>query len=150
MLLRFDPFRDIDRLAQQLWESAPGATRAVPMDAVHRGDRLVLSFDLPGVDPASIDLTVERNQLTLSAERSFTRDEGDEVLAAERPYGTFTRRLFLSDNLDLDHIEADYHDGVLYVRVPVAEAAKARRIGVNTPGGAEAIEASSDEAPTAS
>jgi HSP20 family protein len=148
MLLRFDPFRELDRLTEQMW--APPVARAVPMDAVRRGDRLVVTFDLPGVDADTIDLSVERNQLTLTAERAIARDEGDEVLVAERPHGSYTRRVFLGENLDTDRIEAEYHDGVLYVSIPVAEAAKPRRISVGTADrGADAIEATSTEHETA-
>jgi len=97
----------------------------------------------------SIDLTVERNQLTLTAERQWQPDEGDEVLVSERPFGSFTRRVFLGDNLDTGRIEADYHDGVLYVSIPVAEAAKPRKVTVGHQGGAEPIEATSSETATA-
>ncbi len=142
MLLRFDPFREIDRLTGQVFEQA---ARAVPMDAVRRQDRLVVTFDLPGADPDSIDLTVERNQLTLTAQREFHLDEGDELLVRERPAGTFTRRVFLGDNLDTERIEADYHDGVLYVSIPVADAAKPRKVSISHHEGKEAIEATSHE-----
>ena len=144
MLLRFDPFRELDRLSQQLADESRSATRAVPMDAVRRGDRLVVLFDLPGVDASTIDLTVERNQLTLTAERPRHQAEGDELLVAERPRGTFARRLFLGDNLDTERIEADYHDGVLEVSIPVAEQAKARKVSIGGSNGqAQPIEATS-------
>ena len=144
MLLRFDPFRELDRLSQQLWDEGKTASRVVPMDAVRHGDRLTVSFDLPGVDPSSIDLTVERNQLTLTAERHPRQGEGEELLVSERPRGTFTRRLFLGDTLDTDRIEADYRDGVLEVTIPVAEQAKARKVSIGGGNGqAQPIEATS-------
>ena len=147
MLLRFDPFREFDRLTQQVWDEGRTPSRAVPMDAVRRGDRLVVSFDLPGVDASTIDLTVERNQLTLTAERHRAQGEGEEVLVAERPRGTFTRRLFLGDNLDSERIEADYQDGVLEVTIPVAETAKARKVSIGGGNGqVQPIEAASASA----
>ena len=147
MLLRFDPFRELDRLSQQLWDEGRTPARAVPMDAVRRGEHLVVFFDLPGGDASTIDLTVERNQLTLTAERSATPGEGEELLVAERPRGTFTRRLFLGDNLDTERIQADYHDGVLEVTIPVAEQAKARKVSIGgTNGQSQPIEATSASA----
>jgi HSP20 family protein len=132
MLLRTaDPFREFDRLAQQLI-GATGTTNrpaVMPMDAWREGDTFVLEFDLPGVAKESIDLDVERNVLTVRAER--VANNGDwEMLATERPRGLFSRQLVLGDNLDLEHIEAAYSDGVLRLRVPVAEKAKARKIEV--------------------
>jgi HSP20 family protein len=132
MLLRTaDPFRDFDRLAQQLL-GATGTTNrpaVMPMDAWREGDVFVLEFDLPGVAKESIDLDVERNVLTVKAER--VAGNGDwEMLASERPRGLFSRQLVLGDNLDLERIEAAYHDGVLRLRVPVAEQAKPRKIEI--------------------
>lgn len=129
MLLRMDPFRELDRL----FEGAGTGTsaRTVPMDAVRSGDRVHVRFDLPGIDPDSVDLTVERNQLTLTAERHWTRQEGEDWLVAERPVGRFTRTLFLGDNLDADRIEARYEHGVLEVTIPVAERAKPRKVSIN-------------------
>ncbi len=146
MLLRFDPFRELDRLGDELWAGTRNRVFTVPMNAVRRNDRLVVTFDLPGIDPESVDLTVERNQLMLTAERKIEHDEGDEVIVAERPIGSFTRRVFLGEGLDTDRIEADYHHGVLYVSIPVAETAKPRKISISAPeAGAEAIEAKSTE-----
>ena len=149
MLLRFDPFRDFDRL----WESATGnagmTARAMPMNAVRRGDQLHVTFDLPGVRPEDVDLTVERNQLTVTAERGATREEGEDWLVAERPVGRFSRQLLLGENLDTDRLEARFHDGVLEITIPVAEAAKPRKIELGTNGDghkAEAIEATSTAA----
>ena len=141
MLMRFDPFRDLDRLFEAA--SANTGPRTVPMNAVRRGDRLVVSFDLPGVRSEDIDLTVERNQLTVTAERAVDRQEGEEWLVAERPTGRFSRQLLLGDNLDTDHIEAAVHDGVLEIVIPVAEQAKPRKVTIGTGDGQrpEAIEA---------
>ena len=135
MLMRSDPFREFDRL----WESATPAPRGVPMNAVRQGDQLHVTFDLPGVDPASIDLTVEKNVLTVTAERHFARKEGDEITVSERPQGRFNRQLFLGENLDTDRIDADYEHGVLHVTIPVAEKAKPRKVEISA-GGPEAVE----------
>ncbi len=127
MLMRFDPFRELDRLAQAPW----AASRPVmPMDAYRRNGDFVVHFDLPGVDPSSIDLTVEKNVLTVTAERHFARAEGDEITVAERPQGKFSRQLFLGETLDTERIEANYDAGVLTLRVPVAEQAKPRKIQI--------------------
>jgi len=131
MLIRnADPFREVDRLAQQLMGTTNRPV-AMAMDAWREGDRFVLEFDLPGVSPESVDLDVERNVLTIRAERA-ARNGDWQMLASERPRGAFSRQLVLGDNLDLDHIEAAYRDGVLRLVVPVAEKAKPRRIEVKT------------------
>ena len=128
MLMRFDPFRDFDRLTQQAF----GAQRAaMPLDAYRQDDRFVVHFDLPGVDPSSIDLSIEKNVLTVSAERHWDT-EGQGFIASERPQGTFSRQLFLGDTLDADHIEASYDRGVLTVTIPVSEQAKPRRIEITS------------------
>ncbi len=143
MLMRFDPFRDFDRLTQQLWGGAPVSRGAgMPMDAYREGDHVTVHFDLPGVDPESVELTVDRNVLTVKAERRWAPTEGTEVVASERVQGTFTRRLFLGESLDTSRIEANYDKGVLTVTVPVAEQAKRRRIEV---GRQPAIPAGPDE-----
>ena len=130
MLLRnTDPFRDFDRLTQQLLGTTNRPV-VMPMDAWREGDRFVIEFDLPGVSPQTIDLDVERNVLTVSAER-VARNGDWEMLASERPRGRFSRQLVLGDNLDLDHIEAGYDSGVLRLTVPVAERAKPRKIQIN-------------------
>jgi HSP20 family protein len=136
MLMRFDPFRELDRLTQQTWGGSNGATRAaaMPLDAYRRGDRFLIHLDLPGVDPSSVDLTVEKNVLQIHAERSWPREEGDEVVVAERPQGSFTRQLFLGEGLDPERIEASYDQGVLTVTIPVAEQAKPRKVEINTGG----------------
>ncbi len=137
-LLRFDPMREFDRLFDQAWGPA-ARTASMPMDAYRHGDTFVLNFDLPGVDPDSIDLTVERNALTVTAERHWQPVEGDQVVAAERRHGTFSRQLYLSDSLDRERIHASYENGVLSVTVPLAERSKARKIEIATGHGPEAI-----------
>jgi HSP20 family protein len=151
MLIRFDPFRDLDRLSQELWGQATGPAAAparMPMDAVRRGDQVEISFELPGVDPESIDVEVENNVLTVHAERreESERREGDEVLVRERRFGRYSRQISLGDNLDADRLEARYHDGVLQVTVPVAEQAKPRKVEVARGGSDKAIDASSSAA----
>ena len=130
MLMRTDQFRELDQLAQQVLGTMARPT-VMPMDAWREGDRFVVEFDLPGVDPSSVDLDVERNVLTVRAERPRLQDD-HESIAAERPRGVFSRQLFLGDTLDLERIEASYSDGVLRLTVPVAEAAKPRKIEINT------------------
>ena len=127
MLFSFDPFREFDRAAAEtLGRRAP----VLPMDAYRRGDEFVVHVDLPGVDPGSIDVTVDRNVLTIKASRSWTPAEGDRVVAAERPRGTFSRELMLGETLDASRIAARYDNGVLTLTVPVAEAAKPRKVDV--------------------
>ncbi|HXT42576.1 MAG TPA: Hsp20/alpha crystallin family protein [Pseudonocardiaceae bacterium] len=132
MLMRTDPFRELDRLTQQFFGTNGTTARpaVMPMDAYRHGEDFVVEFDLPGVDPASIDLDVERNVLTVKAQRRPTVGEGVELQVAERPRGVFSRQLFLGDTLDVDRIEAGYHAGVLTLRIPVAEQAKPRKIQV--------------------
>ncbi len=131
MLMRTDPFRELDRLTQQVFGAASRASM-MPMDAYRKGDRFFVHFDLPGVDPDSIDLTVEKHVLTVKAERVATGTDGAETLVAERPSGTFTRQLFLGDTLDADRIEADYNAGVLSLAIPVHEAAKPRKVEITS------------------
>ena len=133
MLMRStDPFRDFDRLAQQLLGAGTTSRPAVmPMDAWRQGDSFVVEFDLPGVRPETLDIDVERNVLTVRAER--TPANGDwEMLANERPTGLFSRQLVLGDNVDLEHVQADYEAGVLRLTIPVAEKAKPRKIEIST------------------
>jgi HSP20 family protein len=130
-ILRYDPFRELDRLAEQLSGSqTSGGARSFPMDAYRRGDRFYIHLDLPGVDPTSIELTCERNVLSIEAERSYQRESDDQVIVSERPQGQFRRQLLVGDALDTDQIKADYHNGVLTIEVPVAEQAKPRRINI--------------------
>jgi HSP20 family protein len=129
MLMRStDPFRDFDRLAQQVLGTT-SRPAVMPMDAWREGDTFVVEFDLPGVDPGAVDIDVERNVLTVRAERP-ARNGDWEMLASERPRGLFSRQLVLGDNLDLDKVTADYRDGVLALRIPVAERAKPRKIQI--------------------
>ncbi len=132
MLMRTDPFRELDRLTQQVLGTAGTLARpsAMPMDAWQQGEEFIVELDLPGIDPASIDLDVERNVLTVKAERPALPADR-ELLAAERPRGVFSRQLILGDTLDTDRVQADYHAGVLTLRIPVAEKAKPRKIQIN-------------------
>jgi HSP20 family protein len=129
VLMRFEPFRALDRIVEQA-ESTRRA--AMPMDAYRQGDRFTVQFDLPGVDPGEIELTVEQNVLTVRAQRTWRPGEDHEVIAAERPQGTFTRQLFLGDSLDAENIQATYDRGVLTLTIPVAERAKPRKVEVTT------------------
>lgn len=133
MLMRTDPFRELDRLTQQVF-GTPGTwsrPTAMPMDAYRDGDQFVVCFDLPGVSPDAIELDVERNVLTVKAER---RPIGKDVemQVSERPLGAFSRQLFLGDTLDTDRIDAQYDSGVLTLRIPIAERAKPRKIAINS------------------
>ncbi len=132
MLMRTDPFRELDRLTQQLFGTNGTTTRpaVMPMDAYRAADQFVVHFDLPGVDPSSIDLDVEHNVLTVKAERIPTYGDDVELQVAERPRGVFSRQLFLGDTLDADRIEANYDAGVLTLRIPIAEKAKPRKIEI--------------------
>jgi HSP20 family protein len=150
MLMRFDPFRELDRLTQQ---PVPGMrTPAMPMDAYRHGEQFVVHFDLPGVDPDTIELTIEKNVLTVSAERSWQPAEGDQVVIAERPQGRLSRQLFLGEGLDPDRIEANCDNGVLTLSIPVAERAKPRKVSVGTgsSGRSGSIEASASDQGTES
>jgi len=135
MLMRTDPFRELDRLTQQVLGNVPGTwsrPTAMPMDAYRVGDEFVVVFDLPGVSPEAIDLDVERNVLTVKAERRPTAaGDGVEMQVAERPLGVFSRQLFLGDTLDIEHVTASYDAGVLTLRIPVAEQAKPRKIEIS-------------------
>jgi HSP20 family protein len=130
MLMRTDPFRELDRLTQQVLGTT-ARPAAMPMDAFREGDTFVVELDLPGVDPETIDLDVERNVLTVRAERRPSAGENAEVLIAERPSGTFSRQLFLGETLDTERIDAAYDAGVLRLRIPVAEQAKPRKITIS-------------------
>ena len=135
MLMRTDPFRELDRLTQQVL-GGPGTwarPSVMPMDAWRDGDIFQVEFDLPGVSPDSVDLDVERNVVTVKAERAALSGD-QEMLAAERPRGVFSRQLILGDNLDTERIEASYDAGVLTLRIPVAEQAKPRKIEITSTG----------------
>jgi len=133
MLMRTDPFRELDRLSQQVLGTAGTWSKpaAMPMDAYRAGDEFVVCFDLPGVAPDAIELDIERNVLTVKAERRpLPGGDNVEMHVSERPLGVFSRQLFLGESLDTDRIAADYEAGVLTLRIPVAEKAKPRRIKI--------------------
>ena len=135
MLMRTDPFRELDRLTSQLLGTAASGTwsrpNPMPMDAWREGDQFVVCFDVPGIAPDAIELDVERNVLTVKAERRPVATEDKvQMQVSERPLGVFSRQLFLGDTLDTDHITADYSAGVLTLRIPVAEQAKPRKIEI--------------------
>lgn len=128
-LMRFDPFRELDRLADQALAGARTA-RTLPMEALRRGDQFVVSIDVPGTDPNDIDVTVERNVVEITAHRQPIRQEGDEVIVDERPQGEFRRQLFLGENLDSDNLSAACDRGVLTLVIPVSEASKPRKVQI--------------------
>jgi HSP20 family protein len=133
LLVRSEPYRDFDRLFQQLMGDSSRRVTSVgiPMDAYRKQDQFLLQFDVPGVDSESIELTVDNNTLTVKAERQApVLAEGIEALVAERPHGVFTRQILLGDNLDTSKIDAQFSDGVLTLSIPVAEEAKPRRIDI--------------------
>ena len=132
MLLRTDPFRDLERMAEQVF-GTPARPAAMPLDAYRSGDSFVVELDLPGMSPESIDVTVEHDVLTVRATR-IRHNEGAKAVLSERTFGTFERRVFLADSLDAERIEASYADGVLTLRLPVVERARARKVEVT--GGA--------------
>jgi HSP20 family protein len=133
MLMRTDPFRELDRMTQELFgtQTRPAA---MPIDAYRRGDEFVVQLDLPGVRPDTIDLTVERNVLTVHAQREREGGDDVELLIGERRHGTFSRQMFLGETLDAERLEANYSDGVLTLHLPVREQAKPRRVEVTTGG----------------
>jgi HSP20 family protein len=133
MLMRSDPFRELDRLTQQVFGTQGTLARpaVMPMDAWRDGDTFVIELDVPGVAANSIDLDVERNVVTVRAERPGP-EQDREMLAAERPRGVFSRQLVLGDTLDTDSITASYDTGVLTLRIPVAEKSKPRKITIGT------------------
>jgi len=141
MLMRYDPFREIDRFTEGLFGNS-ARTPWMPMDAVRRGDRVEVLFDLPGVRPDSIELTVERNVLTVKAERSWWPEEDTEVLARERTQGAFSRQVLLGEALDSERVDARYDQGVLHLTIPVLEKAKPRKVEIHS-GDAQSIEVGS-------
>ena len=146
MLMRTDPFRELDRVAQELL-GTNARPAAMPIDAFRRGEEFVVQLELPGVRPDAFDITVERNVLTVHAERP--RESGDDVelLIGERRYGTFSRQLFLGETLDAERLAANYSDGVLTLRLPVKEQAKPRKVEVTTNGSSSpSIDATTTEA----
>jgi HSP20 family protein len=144
VLVRSEPFREFDRFFQQMFGDSTRriASMAMPMDAYRNGDHFLLQFDLPGIERSSIDLTVDNNTLVVKAERPIPKlSEETEALVAERPHGTFTRQVFLGDNLDTSRIDAQYDAGVLTLSIPVAEQAKPRRIEVRAADSADSSSA---------
>lgn len=142
MLMRFDPFREIDRMS----ESIGRTTRSVlAMDAVRDEHAVTIYIDVPGVAKDDIDVSVEKNELTVTVERRWNDDQ-QQILSSERPQGTFSRRIMLSDALDLDELQAKTADGVLIISIPVAERSKPRRIEVSTESNDGAIETTSSDA----
>ena len=142
MLMRFEPFREFDRVTEELLNER--RLRQIPVDAYRRGDEFKLHFDLPGVDPRFIELTVEKDVLTVRATRAWVRAENDQIQISERAQGEFSRQLFLGESLDRDHIAATYDNGVLTVTIPVAEQAKPRKVEVtHTAATVQAIPAAS-------
>lgn len=132
-LMRYDPFREMDRFTEQLFGSGSDARAPfMPMDAVRKEDKVEIVLDVPGVAPEAIDVSVERNVLTVKAERAWWPAEGDEILARERSQGTYTRQVMLGDALDPDRLEAHYEHGVLRITIPVAERAQPRKIEIRT------------------
>jgi len=129
-LMRFDPFRDLDRLTEQVFSGGRSMMRAMPMDAYRRGDQFFVHLDIPGCGEDDVDLTVERNVVSVRAERRSPRQEGDEVIVDERLQGTFSRQLFLGENLDSGRLTAEYERGVLTIAIPVAEESKPRRVQI--------------------
>jgi HSP20 family protein len=143
MLMRTDPFRELDRFTQQLFGQNGTWSRpaVMPMDAYRQGEEFVVHFDLPGVDPSTVDLNVERNVLTVKAERTHSYGDDVELQVTERPRGVFSRQLFLGDTLDTDQIQATYDAGVLTLRIPIAERAKPRKIEIGAAGAPRQINA---------
>ncbi len=141
MLMRYDPFREIDRFTEGLFGNAARAPW-MPMDAYRKGDHVEVRFDLPGVNPESIDLTVENDVLTVKAERQWWPEDGTEVLARERTQGAFSRQVLLGESLDADHIDAHYEHGVLRLTIPIAEKAKPRKVEIHT-GDTQSLEVGS-------
>jgi HSP20 family protein len=145
MLMRFEPYREFDRITEELLSQR--RVRQVPVDAYRRGDELKVHLDLPGVDPSSIELTVEKEVLTVRATRTWTPAEDDQIQMRERPQGEFSRQLFLGESLDRDHITAANENGVLTITIPVAERAKPRKVEIIHAGEAvQAVEATSASA----
>jgi HSP20 family protein len=129
MLMRTDPFRELDRFTEQVFGTTTRPA-VMPMDAWRDGDEFIVEFDLPGVKAEDVDLDVERNVLTVKAERLTSEGKDTEMIAAERPHGVFSRQLFLGDNLDTDRVKAEYEAGVLRLTIPVAEQAKPHKIKI--------------------
>jgi len=147
-ILRFDPMRDpfsqVDRLTHELL-SGTRTPASLPMDVWRSGDTYFVALDLPGMNENSVDVTVERGALTIRAERQRAFGDGDTVVVAERPQGSFTRQLMLGDDLDADNIEADFRNGVLFLRIPVAQSAQPRRVEIRRNADSASIHAGDAE-----
>ena len=140
MLMRFEPFREFDRMTEEMLSER--RARQIPVDAYRRGNEFKIHFDLPGVDARFIELTVEQDLLTVRATRAWVRTEGDQIQIAERAQGEFSRQLFLGESLDRDHISATYENGVLTLTIPVTEQAKPRKVEItHTANVAQAVTA---------
>jgi HSP20 family protein len=149
LLLQNDPFRDIDAWFDRMTgRSTSTGQWPMPMDAYKRGTDLWVHLDLPGVSADSVDINVERNVLTVSAERTWKREDGDQVYLAERHRGAFRRQVHLGEGLDADRIEASYDDGVLTLRIPVAETAKPKKVQVLSGSSPKAIDTSASDSTT--
>ena len=133
MLMRFEPFREFERMAEEM--RGERRIRQIPVDAYRRGNEFKVHLDVPGVDPASIELTVEKDVLTVRASRTWLPAEGDQIQVTERAQGEFSRQLFLGESLDRDHLTATCEDGVLTITIPVAEQARPRKVEVLHAGG---------------
>ena len=140
-LMRFDPFRQFEQIMEQNF-AGTRTPRTVPMTALRRGDTFIVDLDLPGVVEDDVELTVERNVVTIRARRAPARQDGDEVIIDECPYGEFTCQLFLGDNLDAGRMTADLRDGVLRLTIPVSEESKPRRIPLGSSGDQQPAEVS--------
>jgi HSP20 family protein len=132
MLTRFDPFREFDRVFERPW--GPTRQPTMPLDAYRHGDTYVVNVDLPGFDPSTIDVTSDKDVLSIKADRQWKPVEGDEVVVAERTYGQFFRQLFLGDGLDTERIHASYDNGVLMITIPLSERAKPRKVEITQSG----------------
>ncbi len=132
MLMRFEPFRELDPITQDLLNQR--RARPVPVDAYRRGNELKIHLDLPGVDPRFIEVTVEKDVLTVRATRAWVQAEGDQIQMTERAHGDFSRQLFLGESLDREQIVANYDNGVLTLTIPIAEEAKPRQIQIGHAG----------------
>ncbi|TXS74979.1 Hsp20/alpha crystallin family protein [Streptomyces sp. me109] len=140
--MRTDPFREMDRIVQQLSGTSGTWSKpsVMPMDAYRDGDEYVIAFDLPGVSPEAIDIDVERNMLTVKAERRpVAKADAVKVELSERPLGVFSRQIVLADTLDTERIQADYDAGVLTLRIPIAERAKPRKVSITAGSGTKQI-----------
>jgi HSP20 family protein len=143
--MHFDPFRDLERLTEQALAQSRGP-RALPMEALRRGDGFLIAMDAPGVDPADVEVKVERNVVTVRAHREPLHKHGDELIVDERPTGDFSRQFFLGENLDATQLSADVDGGVLLLRIPVAEASKPRKVEIaSRRGESDTVKAGSAE-----